>query len=71
MLRRELRQMTGVTLIELLVTLVIVSVGVLGVAGLQATSLQLTRDVNYKLTALQLAMMSLTACVSIEIKVMR
>jgi type IV pilus assembly protein PilV len=55
MLRRELRQMTGVTLIELLVTLVIVSVGVLGVAGLQATSLQLTRDVNYKLTAVQLA----------------
>ena len=47
--------MTGVTLIELLVTLVIVSVGVLGVAGLQATSLQLTRDVNYKLTAVQLA----------------
>ena len=30
----------GVTLVELLVTLVILSVGVLGVAGLQVTSMQ-------------------------------
>ena len=45
----------GVTLVELLVTLVILSVGVLGVAGLQVTSMQLTRDVNFRLTAVQLA----------------
>ena len=55
MLAQGVRRVAGVTLIELLVTLVIVAVGVLGVAGLQATSLQLTRDVNFKLTAVQLA----------------
>ena len=55
MLSRSKVLSRGVTLVELLVTLVILSVGVLGVAGLQVTSMQLTRDVNFRLTAVQLA----------------
>ena len=42
----------GFTLTELLVTLVIASIGILGVAGLQAKSLQLTRDANFRASAI-------------------
>ncbi len=40
----RVRQMTGFTLIEVLVALLILSVGLLGMAGLQATSLRFNND---------------------------
>jgi len=49
------RHFQGVTLIELLVTMVIVSVGVLGVAGLQIVSLQQAREAGQRMIALQAA----------------
>ena len=45
----------GVTLIELLVAMVIIAIGVLGVAGLQAVSLKQARDAGQKMMALQAA----------------
>ena len=45
----------GVTLIELLVTMVIISVGVLGVAGLQIVSLQQAQEAGQRMVALQAA----------------
>jgi len=54
MSRRVSRQ-RGVTLIELLITMVIVSIGVLGLAGVQILSLKQAREAGQKMVALQAA----------------
>ena len=54
MTRRRHGQL-GVTLIELLITMVIVSIGVLGLAGVQVLSLKQARDAAQKMVALQAA----------------
>ena len=54
MTRRRHGQL-GVTLIELLITMVIVSIGVLGLAGVQVLSLKQAREAGQKMVALQAA----------------
>ncbi len=54
MMRRWRRQL-GVTLIELLITMVIVAIGVLGLAGVQILSLKQAREAGQKMIALQAA----------------
>lgn len=49
------RRQTGVTLIEVLVTLVVLSVGLLGVAALQLYSLQTSQVTSQRTLALNLA----------------
>jgi type IV pilus assembly protein PilV len=48
------RQQTGFTLIEVLVAVVVMSVGILGVAGLQVISLQQNRSAMLRAEALQI-----------------
>lgn len=43
-LNRHLNYQSGISLLEIMITLVIVSLGMLGLAGLQLTGLQNTRD---------------------------
>ncbi|MCH9786088.1 MAG: type IV pilus modification protein PilV, partial [Gammaproteobacteria bacterium] len=50
-----MRRQLGVTLIELLITMVIVSIGVLGLAGVQILSLKQAREAGQKMVALQAA----------------
>lgn len=52
---RLMRRQLGVTLIELLITMVIVSIGVLGLAGVQILSLKQAREAGQKMVALQAA----------------
>jgi len=49
------RRMTGVSIVEVLVALVIISVGMLGIAGLYLSSLQAGRSANLRVQALNLA----------------
>ena len=51
----SLRKQRGVSLIEVLVSVVIMSVGILGVAGIQVVSLQQNRSSIFRAEALQLA----------------
>ncbi|MDC0464483.1 type IV pilus modification protein PilV [Pseudomonadales bacterium] len=55
MMIRRLRGQLGVTLIELLITMVIVSIGVLGLAGVQILSLKQAREAGQKMIAQQAA----------------
>jgi type IV pilus assembly protein PilV len=47
-------RMTGVSIVEALVALVVISVGMLGIAGLYLTSLQAGRSANLRVQALNL-----------------
>lgn len=49
------RRMRGVSMVEALVALVIISVGMLGVAGLYLSSLQAGRSANLRMQAVNLA----------------
>jgi type IV pilus assembly protein PilV len=49
------RRMAGVSIVEALVALVIISVGMLGIAGLYLASLQAGRSANLRVQALNLA----------------
>ena len=49
------RRMRGVSIVEVLVALVIISVGMLGIAGLYLSSLQASRSANLRLQAVNLA----------------
>lgn len=49
------RRMLGVTLIEVLVTMVIVAVGLLGLAGMQVRGLSIQKDAHGRAIATQLA----------------
>jgi type IV pilus assembly protein PilV len=49
------RRMAGVSIIEALVALVIISVGMLGIAGLYLTSMQAGRSANLRMQAVNLA----------------
>ena len=49
------RQQRGVTLIEVLVTIVVLSLGLLGMAGLQLSSMRLSQGSQMRSTAAQLA----------------
>ena len=51
----SIRKQRGVSLIEVLVSVVILSVGILGIAGIQVVSLQQNRSAVYRAEALQLA----------------
>ena len=51
----SLGRQRGLSLIEVLVSVVILSVGILGVAGIQVVSLQQNRSAIYRAEALQLA----------------
>lgn len=55
MMHMGYRQAQGFSLIELLVAVVIMAVGILGVAGLQVVSLQQNRSALYRAEAVQLA----------------
>jgi type IV pilus assembly protein PilV len=48
-------RMAGVSIVEALVALVVISVGMLGIAGLYLTSLQAGRSANLRVQALNLA----------------
>jgi len=48
------RRMAGITMIESLVALVVISVGMLGIAGLYLASLQAGRSANLRIQALNL-----------------
>jgi type IV pilus assembly protein PilV len=48
-------RMRGVSIVEVLVALVIISVGMLGIAGLYLSSLQASRSANLRLQAVNLA----------------
>jgi len=50
------RHATGVTLIEVLVTMVIVAVGLLGLAGMQVRGLSMQKDAHGRAIATQLAL---------------
>ncbi|MEP6720198.1 MAG: type IV pilus modification protein PilV [Variovorax sp.] len=52
---RKSRQVAGFTLVEVLVSIVILSFGLLGMVGLQAASLQANRDARLQSTAVVLA----------------
>lgn len=52
---RNARRATGFTLIEVLVSIVVLSFGLLGMVGLQAASLQANRDARLQSTAVVLA----------------
>jgi len=49
------KRMTGVSIVEALVALVIISVGMLGIAGLYLTSMQAGRSANLRMQAVNLA----------------
>ena len=53
--QRTHRRMTGVSIVEALVALVIISVGMLGIAGLYLASLQAGRSANLRVQALNFA----------------
>ena len=48
------RRMAGVTLVESLVALVVISVGMLGIAGMYLSSLQASRSANMRVQAMNL-----------------
>jgi type IV pilus assembly protein PilV len=48
-------RMTGISMVEALVALVVISVGMLGIAGLYLASLQASRSANLRLQAVNLA----------------
>jgi len=48
-------RMAGISMIEALVALVVISVGMLGIAGLYLSSLQASRSANLRMQALNLA----------------
>jgi len=52
---RYVRRVTGFTLVEVLVSIVVLSFGLLGMVGLQAASLQANRDARLQSTAVVLA----------------
>jgi type IV pilus assembly protein PilV len=56
LLAAPLRRARGVTLIEVLVTMVIVAVGLLGLAGLQVRGLSIQKDAHGRSIATQLAL---------------
>jgi len=49
------RRMAGITMVETLVALVVISVGMLGIAGLYLSSLKAGRSANLRIQALNLA----------------
>ena len=51
----ECRRQSGFTLVEVLVSVVILSVGVLGAVGMQAASLQSNKEVRYQVIAASIA----------------
>jgi len=53
---RDLRRAHGVTLIEVLVTMVITAVGLLGLAGMQVRGLSIQKDAHGRALATQLAL---------------
>lgn len=55
MRKRARRRMAGITLVESLVALVVISVGMLGIAGLYLSSLQAGRSANLRVQAVNLA----------------
>ncbi|MGJ7571169.1 type IV pilus modification protein PilV [Variovorax sp. RB2P76] len=52
---RNVRRVAGFTLVEVLVSIVVLSFGLLGMVGLQAASLQANRDARLQSTAVVLA----------------
>lgn len=52
---RNVRRVAGFTLVEVLVSIVVLSFGMLGMVGLQAASLQANRDARLQSTAVVLA----------------
>jgi type IV pilus assembly protein PilV len=52
---RKHRRMSGITMVESLVALVIISVGMLGIAGMYLASLQAGRSANLRMQAINLA----------------
>lgn len=54
-MRREIPNQDGFTLIEVLVALLVLSVGLIGIAGLQLTGVKNTRDAYYRSQAVMLA----------------
>lgn len=54
-LNRPLHSQSGLTLLEIMVTVVILSLGLLGLAGLQMTGLKNNRNAYYQTVAAQLA----------------
>ncbi len=51
--RQVRRRQTGFSLIEVLVAVLILAVGILGIAGLQVTSMQMNRSALFRIEALQ------------------
>jgi len=54
-LSQQLRKQSGLTLLEVMVTVVILSLGLLGLAGLQMTGLKNNRNAYYQTVAAQVA----------------
>lgn len=54
-LRMNVRRSRGITMVEALVALVVISVGMLGIAGLYLSSLQAGRAANLRVQAVNLA----------------
>jgi type IV pilus assembly protein PilV len=52
---RKHRRMSGITMVESLVALVVISVGMLGIAGMYLASLQAGRSANLRMQAINLA----------------
>jgi len=52
---RKHRHMSGITMVESLVALVVISVGMLGIAGMYLASLQAGRSANLRMQAINLA----------------
>jgi type IV pilus assembly protein PilV len=52
---RKHRRMSGITMVESLVALVVISVGMLGIAGMYLASLQAGRSANLRVQAINLA----------------
>ena len=53
--KRIHQRAAGITMVESLVALVVISVGMLGIAGLYVASLQASRSANFRVQAVNLA----------------